>query len=226
MQKYTWQGALSGAMLGDGHLTGNRLVSTHTNRQRAYVLWKAAWLEGLGLKVDTRLDYIKTTNLGKYMYSSVKVTLPTKDLHHLPAEDLVHRLDELGLLIWWLDDGSMTVNLKKTGSVGRFGYLNTQAHSLETNERISAAILSRFGICTNVHKDAGSGFRGKDALYYRLYINATNMRKLIDIVYDIIPKLPKEMLYKLDMGYIPNRLKASKEQAARYNVCELFGTLK
>jgi len=226
MQKYTQVGALAGCILGDGSIESKQLKIEHTNPQRNYVLWKVKWFEGLGLRVRKRMDYTKTTNLGIYRYSNLRVKMPTDELVGIHPADLVKKLDALGLLVWWLDDGSLSVHTKHNGSVSRFGYLNTQGYDKDSNESISEALYGHFGIRTTVHKDTGSGFKGKNAVYYRQYLNATNMRSLIDIVYAIIPHLPQDMLYKLDMQYKPNRLKDSQTWAERYNIVELFSTPK
>lgn len=212
-----WPGILSGCILGDGYVLINRIITSHTTPQRDYVSFKHQWFSGLGLSSRTRMDYWRNTSFGRFQYSEVSVIMPNKYLIPQSPVDLVGELNPFGLLIWWLDDGSLTVSHKKNGtSVSRFGYLNTQAYDKDTNEQLSTSLQQRFGIETRVHKDVGSGIV-PNAIYYRLYLNATNMRKLIDIVRDMIDYIPKSMLYKLNMQYTPNRTRNSSDFAKLYN---------
>lgn len=131
--------------------------------------------------------------------------------------DLVDELTPLGLLLWWLDDGSMIVHEKRNGqSIARFGYLNTQAFDEITNRRLSNKLFDKFGLEVKVHVDRGS-VSDKNATYHRLYFNASALRELIDTVRDDIANVPLSMTYKLNMQYRPNRLKSSDLFSRRYN---------
>ncbi len=208
-----WPGILSGCILGDGYIKVNRIIISHTSPQRDYVLYKHQWFQGLSLKTKTRLDYWTNTSFGPYQYSEVTVLMPDKRLIDCNPIQLIHQLNPFGLLIWWLDDGCLIVHESKNGNkVSRFGYLNTQSFDYDTVCLMSKALYDKFGLQTNVHKDIGNG-----KIYYRLYLNATNMRLLIDIVRDIINYIPACMRYKLNMNYMPNRLSTSLEYSLLYN---------
>lgn len=212
-----WPGVLAGCLLGDGSYDGNRIRITHTDPQKSYVLAKFRLFKAMNLVTNTRLSFSQKTNLGTCMYSQVKVSLPDKRLKSLSEVELVKNLHPLGLLVWWLDAGSMSVHEKNNGtSVSRFGYLNTQSYSKQENAELSAAIESKFGIQTRIHVDKG-GIKSADIIHYRLYVNATNMRKLIDVVRDYIWFVPKSMRYKLNMGYRPTRTRSSLEHTKLYN---------
>ena len=214
-----WPGVIAGCLLGDGSRSGNAVVAKHTNPQKSYVLAKYRLFKQMGLRVSRRLDFVSNTTFGPRLYSQVKVWCPDKRLFPLSALDCIDQLNPVGLLIWWLDDGSLTVSEKNNGrgSVARFGYLHTQRFTREENEAIAARLLDQWGFRLRVHKDRG-GLLGPDVVYYRLYFNATALRLLIDIVRPYLWLVPRDMRYKLHMDYRPTKLSTSAEYIKRYNI--------
>jgi hypothetical protein len=95
-------------------------------------------------------------------------------------------------------------------------YLCTEQFDEQTNWDIAKALFDHFNIHCGVHLDRG-GILGKNMRYYRIYLNATAMRLLIDIVREHIMYVPSSMLYKLNMDYRPNRLLSSVEYSLKYN---------
>lgn len=217
--KYLKNGIISGMILGDGHLCKfqRRLVLSHTSTQLNYLRFKLALGEQLGYNVRCFRETKKRTTIGIFSYCSGYINgfdIGTFYLLNLP--ELLNELNSLGLLIWWLDDGCLSIHTKlNRPSTSRFGYLNTQGYSLEENQLISHVLFSKFEIETNIHIDTKSGFGKKD--HYRIYINASNMRKMIDLFREFIPWIPKNMLYKLNMKYVENRVKESKYLVSNYN---------
>lgn len=212
-----WPGVLAGCILGDGSVEGNRVVIAHTSPQHNYVVYKNNLFRGMGLRTSTRYKDSKETNLGTYYYSRVSVWAPEQYLLNMHFLDLIHILNPMGLLLWWLDDGSLTVHHKRNGtSVSRFGQLSTHRFSYEDNIRIKNALYDKFGLETRVHKDGATDL-GKQPHYYRIYLNATNMRKLIDIVRPYIAGIPNDMKYKFNMQYVVTRTLASHEYMKWYN---------
>jgi len=221
MYQENHNGILAGCLLGDGYLPKNSrmIYSAHTTPQRNYVLYKNELFNSLGMKSSVKLDYWKKTSLGPYEYSDVRVKLPNNDLRKASKVELANQLTPIGLLIWWMDDGSLSVHKKKNRpSVSRHGYLNTQSMDLTTTQEVVNVLESRFGFKLSIHKDSGSGFNNKlPVTYYRIYFNATAMRALIDVVRHLIPDIPKDMMYKFNMGYYPTRVKASIAYTQDYN---------
>lgn len=212
-----WPSVLAGVLLGDGSRSGNAIVSRHTNPQKDYVLAKYSVFLRIGLRAKTRLNFMANTNLGRYMYSQVKVWCPDKQLFLLSPTELVKKLNAFGLLLLWLDNGSLSIHEKQNGtSVSRFGYLNTQRYSKTENYKLADIFKEKWDLDLAVHVDRG-GINGSTLTYYRLYFNATNMRKLIDVLRPYIVFVPKNMLYKLNMDYRPTRLSSSQEFAKHYN---------
>ena len=211
-------GIISGMVLGDGYLEKNqpRLSLTHCLEQLHYLEFKISIANQLGFSCRCFRNTVKRTNLGLKSYCSGSITgLDIHKYYGYGLTDLLQGLNPLGLLIWWLDDGCLSIHQKTSGSVSRFGYLNTQGYGLDGNEAIAQILFQRFGLESTIHVDTKSGFAKQD--HYRLYFNAINMRRLIDLVREFIPWIPRNMLYKLNMQYVINRNPESLYLATHYN---------
>ena len=211
-------GIVAGMLLGDGSLSSQNasLRLEHTTNQLSYLNFKVNILSQMGYNCRTYSISKKQTNLGVYEYCSATANMSNiSDFYKYSLTDLLQLLNPLGLLFWWLDDGSLTVHQKQNGSISRFGYLNSQGFRLEENQLISNALYQKFGLETAIHMDSKSGFAKQD--HYRIYLNATNMRRLIDLVREFIPWTPNNMRYKFNMQYVVNRRKDSLEMATHYN---------
>lgn len=205
--------------LGDGHLdkSGKLIEIAHGEEWLPYLEWKKSIATTIGLRTSDIVKNLEITNLGTQ--TKCRLYIHCRDLITKSDNvvDLVNQLTPLSLLLWWLDDGCLSIHEKTNGtSISRFGYLCTENFSHNDNKLLSFALSSRFGISTNIHVDRGS-VSDKDKIYYRLYLNATAMRRLIDIVRPFIGFVPECMRYKLNMDYRPNRLKSSLGYSEQYN---------
>ena len=212
------EGVVAGVLLGDGYLDSAqaRIRFQHTLPQLNYLQFKLGLMEQLGFSTRCFSLTKVRTNVGLYDYCSGTASGNNVAAYYGRSLDrLLYDLNPLGLLLWWLDDGSLSVHQKSNGSISRFGYLNTQGFDLEGNQLIGRALHEKFGLETNVHVDSKTGFAKSD--HYRIYLNATNMRRLIDLVREFIPWIPTNMRYKLNMQYVHNRVRDSEIFAAQYN---------
>lgn len=216
--------SLYGIFLGDGSYQSGKISTSHTHKQRFYCVWLNNIFKQYGINTKLRLDFIKKTTFGNVMYSETRIYVPKRFYFEtlnkcfnnqgkkIVSEYVINNINEFGLLLWWLDDGCLFVKDSK-----RFGYLNTQGFTYEENILIKNMFKDRFDIELNIHKD-NSGFENcKHKTYYRLYFNATNFRKFIDIVRPYLKYIPKEFYYKFNMEYKENRIKKSKEFSQLYN---------
>lgn len=211
-------GMIAGMILGDGHLNSKSpsLDLSHTSTQSNYLNFKLSLAEQVGYRVKRYRDTIKNTNLGPYSYSTGAIKGgDICKFYNLQLDRLLQELNVLGLLIWWLDDGSLTVHQKQNGSIARFGYLNTQGYGLAGNQLISQRLFEKFGLESTIHTDSKSGFAKSD--HFRIYLNATNLRHLINLVREFISWVPKDILYKFNMKYVINRLENSEQLVEFYN---------
>lgn len=220
--------ALYGLLLGDGSYSNGEIRCKHTNSQRFYVEWLEKICKKNRINYKSRYDYYIKTTFGEKEYSSINIKVPNKfyfekennfykNGRKAVLESVLEKINKLGILFWFLDDGQWHVSFKKNGAK-RFGYLNTQSFTYEENQKIVKMFKERFNIDLKIHTD-NSGFeKFKNKKYYRIYFNATAFRKMFDLLRDFLKELPKEFYYKFDMKYVPNRLKDSIEFSKKYNL--------
>lgn len=193
-------------LLGDGyiskHIEGQKnpkLEIQHSEKQKDYLMWKRDLLERHGLKVS------KVYSVGRNGYEAYRfrVDLTKEDglyLRHrfYPNENKtitrhdLNKLDELGLAIWFMDDGCRRVSWdkKKNKCTGRSLHLATHSYTYEENVIIKNYFKVVWNIEMNIRRD------GK---HYYLAINATNAKKFIPL---IKPYMLESLLYKIDLKYI------------------------
>lgn len=192
---------IASQILGDGSLVIRRQVPrldgsipvelswTHSAKVKDYVYFKWHIAKRLELKPwkiaidDNKTRYSKLP--------AMKSGISTRDQKwiDMPPEKVAEYLDPFGLLIWYLDDGTLG---KRTAA------LHTCAFSRETNEKLCEVIKRKFGL--DLHVCMERKFQS-DTQYCYLVIEANELRKLIDLTKDYFKYLPSRMLYKLDMKY-------------------------
>ena len=190
---------------------------SHCRDALPYLVWKKKLLTDLGVRVSDISIRTNRTNLGSKDIAAMRCWVEPKYSAYESPVELIERLTPLGLLLWWLDDGSLTVHEKKNKvSTARFGYLCTEAFDREGNVILAEALFNKFGLETRIHIDRG-GILGPEKVYFRLYLNAVAMRKLIDIVRPYIDQIPECMLYKVNMRYKRTLHPMSAEYTEKYN---------
>lgn len=217
--------ALFGNLLGDAYLrrninTQHWVESQHTNNQREYVLWLEKLYNEWGLKTSSRYDFERKSNYGTFLYSQVSCKLGTnRHVEHnrlynkqgdkIFSEYVAKRINVFGVLLWFLDDGTLSVHTKKNGSISRHAKLSTENFSYICHLRIQKMFLERFNISTKIYKSKNNTFH--------IYFNAINFRKFYDLVRPYLNLIPKSMYYKFNMRYSINRLQSS-EDYLKYNL--------
>jgi len=213
MKKYynelnkTQMSLIVGSIMGDGSIVkikgSNAYLSiTHCERQREYLEFKKK------LFSENGFDVTKTYERFNKKYKVKQYTLYVRykknpevfnKLRHLIypkgkkkiKRSILNWMDEQGLAIWHMDDGSAAVNVnKKTGKI-RWRAIHLATYNLTYDEHI---ILQKYmkvvwGIDINVYKDRK---------WFRTNINATNCKIFIPLVKDY---MHKSMLYKIDLKY-------------------------
>ena len=191
-----------GSILGDGSITkykqgerNSQLTIQHSGKQLEYLTWKRQLFIDAGFKVSKIYDvsrkypsYRFNVNLGKegnllrhQLYPNGNKTITR---HHL------NYLDELGLAIWFMDDGTKQVSWKKDGRCScRALHISTHNFTYEEQE----LMVKYFKVVWNVEVKIY-----KDRTKFRLNINATNAKTFIDI---IKPHIHPSMEYKIDLMY-------------------------
>lgn len=200
----TWQ-ILYGSVLGDGSIknrsdgrgtrSGYSFVERHCQEQRAYVVWKAGMMPELMPRFHERHENVKLKRgLTRKLQPELRTpTHPmfaamreafygTHNRKRLISVDVDERLDVLGLLIWYLDDGHL----------GYKGQAACIISSLSPGilERVAARLNDRLGLTLWVRRNSAKG----------LVLDATSRTKLFPqwITLAGQHKLPECMMYKLD----------------------------
>lgn len=221
---------LYGLFLGDGCYHNGWLVIDHTNKQKTYVLWLKEIFNVFNLKTSFKEDYERITPFGKYIYTTLRIKVKKEDFekdnkcfdknHHKIVSDYVlENISAFGLLLWYLDDGSLIVRPEKSS---RFAYLNTQSFTYDENVKIVNMFKNRFDIDLKIHTD-NSGF-DKNKKYYRIYFSSKSFCNFIDIIRKYIPYIPKELLYKFDLKFKITNRKNSRYLVENYNIENLLKT--
>lgn len=121
---------LLGSMLGDGscnkqseNLKNHRFYEGHGLKQTNYVKWKADKLSLFKPRICFRKKSTEMVTLTHPIFTSIrnKFYLPNKGRKSIIPLKLLDKLDFLGFMIWYLDDG----NLKKSSwcmSIGAKGW--------------------------------------------------------------------------------------------------------
>jgi hypothetical protein len=198
--------AIVGMVAGDAHIWEQKGCSSvslrikHAERQRDYLGYKRDILQNLfkgwelpiqpfnnsgysGVKVETR-DHPRLRAIHKWFYSGGKKRFSRQILNYLTP---------LGIAIWYMDDGSLSLK-KREGKVhGREIHLNTYC-SLEEAGIIQVYFKEVWDVSWTIVPNKG---------LFRLRMGSNEAKKLFKI---IEPYTVPMMKYKIDLGYKSNTI--------------------
>lgn len=198
---YTCIQVILRSLLGDGSLKiqknykNARLQIRHSILQKEYLIWKATYLKEIGL---ARLQTQKADGFSQ----NAKISFQSRaakeltQIHNIVCKNntlhiefrWLNAIDELALLVWWLDDGSLVSNGKR----GRFctHIFSTENHQvLQQYFLQSWQIHTTIGHVTRVYKNSGVALPP----YNVLHLNTTDLRKLFHL---IMPLLENESMVR------------------------------
>ncbi len=183
-----------GGLLGDLHCRISRtsinpcLEGGHCAQQKDYLLWKIGLVPRLGFK-------LRGSKQGSFFYGSknFRALLPYYQSFYqkgvkLVTRDILDQLNELGLLIWYLDDGSYH---KRDNNL----LLYTNCFSLEEQSIICEWFLQKYGVCpkiVTIQKSISN--KQLDTRYY-IRFNVKDSQKLLELFSNF--EIPRCMDYKL-----------------------------
>ena len=174
-----------GTLLGDGYMRiiprrkNAFLEVNHSSKQKDYVDWKYQELasivksgpkmrKGNGQRIAYRFFtqcLPEITELYETFYQNGKKIIP-KDI----------RIDQLGLAVWFMDDGS-----RSGGSL----YINTQQFATNDQERLQRMLEHDFNVSSTLNRDKE---------YMRIRIRKEDAQKFCNLIQSYIPE---SMRYKL-----------------------------
>ncbi len=186
-----------GGLLGDlscriGRTSKNaRLEGGHCLKQKEYLLWKINLMERLMFKT-------RKSKLNAYFYQSKNF----KILNHYHtlfynkgfkyiSREILNLLDNFGLLIWYLDDGSYKKRDKNM-------VLHTNGFSFEEQLIIKSWFKEKYNITPYIQKSSDLK-RYPNKFWHYLCFNVNDTKKLINIFKNF--EIPDCMKYKLGISH-------------------------
>lgn len=188
-------------LIGDGTISSNYVFKlSHSVEQKEYLEWKVNLLDRAGIKNNGIKEYVSSCgyNCGKkVLYSQMSLHSTIKALRrsiYIPKKTftrkLLNWLDELGLAIWFMDDGFININ----ESEQRHG-------SIQRNIRISTCVDEQTcNMIINYFKEKWDvefrPFLEKSKLYSLATRTNNDTDKFIEIVKPYVEQVPS-LLYKI-----------------------------
>lgn len=162
---------LISGVLGDGHLTKSGAIMMSCIHED-YMLFKQKLAFGFSKEVKLKSNPGFKKDGMIYRFS----TIPSdygKHLYSLNLEELVSEIDELGLALWFYDDGSLH---KKS----YFYNINTHSFSLEDQENILIPLLNKFNIYPKIMPERKKDGRVFNYLYVGKYNGADKISAILN----------------------------------------------
>lgn len=188
-------------LIGDGTISSNYVFKlSHSIEQKEYLEWKVSLLNKFGIKNNGIKEYTSSCgyNYGKrVLYSQMSLHSTIKALRrsiYIPKKTITRRLlnwlDELGLAIWYMDDGFININ----ESEQRHG-------SIQRNIRISTCVDEQTcNMMIDYFKERWKvefrPFLEKSKLYSLATRTNNDTDKFIEIVKPYVEQVPS-LLYKI-----------------------------
>lgn len=188
-------------LFGDGSINkkGGYLVVRHSVKQKDYIEWKMKLLRSYGINT-TDIYYVSNNGCGAYEFRTFSHNF-IKEMRiymYTPYKNIVNikqlnKFNELGLCIWYLDDGGISQVKGKNGKIKSNTLMLNTMLSKEENQIIIDWFLNKWGI----------KFRQcKNHNYYRLECGTKEARKFIELIKPYAEQIPS-MEYKLKVKSKP-----------------------
>lgn len=186
--------------LGDGTISSNNVMKlSHGIEQEDYLKWKINLLNDHGLKNNGIKYYTSTCgyNIGKRVCYTQLSIIPfiklLRKIMYKPVKSytkLINRIDDLGLAIWYMDDGHLNNRKYSDGSYHGFYIKISTCIPKEQCEEIIQKIYTKFGVKFYTFHD------GKKSDSFSLCCGTKEAKKFIKIVKPYVEQIPS-MLYKV-----------------------------
>ena len=181
-----------GSLLGDGSLKKEpryanlRFKMRHSEVQKDYFEWKKNLLQEIATEKSVQIQKPDGYSLRqKYLFQSSARPQLTKLWEKVSNKNKMvierhwlNHLTPLSLAVWWFDDGSLTAKKRK-------GVFCTDNFSKEECDILSQYLKKVWDINANVRpikRKQNEKNTYTRELYYRLWLNNTEIRKLLTIV--------------------------------------------
>ena len=179
--------------LGDGYInSAGYLVIRHSVRQKEYLQWKVNLLKSAGIKTTDVYDVNNNNYPGvearTYNHDFIKVCrkILYKPSKRIAQRKVLDNLSALGIAIWYMDDGGLSIR-RKNGKISSFQIMLNTCLSKEENDIIIQYFKERWNVSFYSCKNKGR---------YRLVCGTREGRKFLNIVAPFVQQVPC-MLYKI-----------------------------
>lgn len=202
------KGAILGTLMGDTCIIKRKenwngyFSLTHCPEQLEYLKFKASILEMNSLtktKISKRITYLEKTKKEYIQYQCISnnnlfakkiYNMVYKNNRKIINERILNNITDLGLFLWYLDDGYLNVRYDKiTGKIKEYRvFLYTMNFTLEEVILIQKWFEKRYNISPNINKKQNG---------YILYFNSKKTRSFMDIIdkyYGLVPCLNRKFL--------------------------------
>lgn len=161
---------LISGVLGDGHINVNGGIN-FTCIHKDYLDFKKSLVRDAAseVKIKKNAGYKKDGMI--YFFNVHKTELALK-YRTTPLQDVVKDIDELGLAMWFYDDGSLHKSKY-------FYNINTHSFSLEDQENILIPLLNKFGIFPRIMVERKKDGRVFNYLYVGKYNGADKISSIL-----------------------------------------------
>lgn len=206
---------LLGNFYGDGSYLRNKkyknaryIFNKHSSKQNDYVKFLEEIYKGLNIYQFSKYDIVnKGGFLGQNLCSYVAAKPPDIDFFEstefyqngmkVITEAGLSQLSLFGLLLWYLDDGSLSVYKGDKGSK-RHARISTQNYSLFEHEIIQKVFKDKWNLNVKIY---GQHHQYTGKFYNYIYFGAREFKKFLDLMIGYFEYLPNSLLYKFDMKY-------------------------
>lgn len=188
-----------GGLLGDSYFNYNKnfIRFSHSKKQYEYLLWKRSFFDTSDIrKINKReykegyigynFEFVNKSSKHQELFNFINKNLYTNNRKKISLKYL-HELNELGLAIWWMDDGCLSVH-----KGNRYGKLCTHCFNYEENILIQKYFKNKWDINVDIKIEKNK--------YYFIRFNVVALKKLISLIYKYVAELPS-MIYKIDLNY-------------------------
>lgn len=195
-----------GGLLGDATLCKkiNNIRFLQSTKQKEYLLWKYSFfnvsdvtsIQQHQLKYNgsnyTNVSFSFKNPNQQYgdFYHKLRKQIYDKDNVKRINREYLDSLNPLGIAVWWMDDGSLSVH-----KGNRYGKLCTHCFTYEEHLIIQQYFKEMWDIDISIKVEKHK--------YYFCRLNVENLKKLITIIYKYVVKVPS-MIYKIDLNYKNN----------------------
>lgn len=188
-----------GGLLGDSSFYKDRkkIVFSQSEKQLDYLKWKHSFFSTASNIRTAYNRWDDKTYKRNYFYLNIKgdVEIYNFICKHLYSRDnrkkislkYLQELSPLGLAVWWMDDGNISLSKRN-----RYGKLSTHCFNYEEHIIIQQYFKKKWNIDATI--------KSEKEKYYFLRFNATELKKLIQIIYVYVTEIPT-MTYKIDLDY-------------------------